>query len=137
VPIIKFDNRDMFTTDVRIQIKSMTELVQINPVDLMRSMIQNLPSPLDEKYETVFNVLIDQMVFDTSPKLNLKSLMDSIQNYLDESPQFPDRMMEGHNNLSFEQAANLFNDYVTYANDGIVPDEPIYDPTAPNLGEGA
>lgn len=52
------ENKDPITTELHLSDKTM---VTVNPAELMTAMIQNLPSPLDEVFETRFTNLIRDM----------------------------------------------------------------------------
>lgn len=51
---LELDNRDDSTTELVYGIMRWT----INPKDVMLNMIQNLPSPLNERYKSRFSALV-------------------------------------------------------------------------------
>lgn len=62
VKIVETDNRDMNLTVLTIDIGEETYItVPIDPWDLFKNMIQNLPSPLDERFEWFLDVFAQRV----------------------------------------------------------------------------
>ncbi len=55
--IIEVDNLDSKTTTLHLQPLS----INVDPQDLMMNMIENLPEPLNDKYEALFLKLITDL----------------------------------------------------------------------------